>query len=307
MTMMTAAEKDTDWRQTLPDVRGRYHFDVPMAEQTWFRVGGTADVLFRPLDLEDLGDFLKKRPPDVPIHLVGAGSNLLVRDGGIRGIVIRLGRGFAALERHGTEIEVGAGALDRTVAMVCGEWGLSGLEFLVGIPGTIGGAVKMNAGCYGSEVKDRLLWAEVVDSTGTIHRLTADDLALSYRHSCLRGDQIVVRARFRCDAGDPEIIGQKLKTLLAEREASQPVRGRTGGSTFQNPDGNSAWKLIDGAGCRGMTLGQAQISEKHCNFLINTGSCSAANLETLGETVRQRVQATSGQMLHWEIVRLGEP
>lgn len=296
-----------DWCQSLPKVRGRYNFNSLMASQTWFRVGGEADILFRPVDLGDLKTFMAKRPVDTPVYVVGAGSNLLVRDGGIRGIVIRLGRGFATIERDGLEIEVGAGALDRTVAMTCGEWGLSGLEFLVGVPGTIGGAVKMNAGCYGSETKDRLVWADVMDFSGQVQRLTPADLGMSYRYSNLRPDQIVVKARFKCDKGDSQEIMQRLEALLAEREASQPVRGRTGGSTFRNPEGHSAWKLIDEAGCRGLTIGQAQVSEKHCNFLLNMGASSAADLENLGETVRKQVKDTSGYDLHWEIIRIGEP
>ncbi|MBW8310042.1 MAG: UDP-N-acetylmuramate dehydrogenase [Candidatus Paracaedibacteraceae bacterium] len=296
----------TDWRQSLPEVRGRYSLDAVMADQTWFRVGGTADVLFKPLDLKDLLKFLKNRPVDVPVYTVGAGSNLLVRDGGIRGIVIRLGRGFATVERDGNEIEVGAGALDRTVAMTCGQWGLSGLEFLVGVPGTIGGAVKMNAGCYGAETKDRLLWAEVVDLSGKLERLTPVDLEMSYRHSNIQPTQIVVRARFKCEPGNSDEIMQRLNTLLTEREASQPVRGHTGGSTFRNPDGHSAWKLIDEAGCRGLMVGQAQVSEKHCNFLLNTDACTAGDLEELGKTVRERVKVTSGYDLQWEIIRLGQ-
>lgn len=296
----------TAWRELLPPVQGRYVFDVPMAGQTWFRVGGTADVLFKPASVDDLIYFLKNRPTGIPIYVVGAGSNLLVRDGGIRGIVIRLGRGFSTVERYDQEIEVGAGALDRTVAMQCGEWGLSGLEFLVGVPGTIGGAVRMNAGCYGAETKDRLLWAELVDFDGTLTRVTADDLAMGYRHTNVQADQIVVRARFACQVGDSHQILANLAALLAEREASQPVRGRTGGSTFRNPDGLSAWKLIDEAGCRGLMQGQAQVSQKHCNFLLNTGACSAFDLESLGETVREKVKANSGHDLCWEIVRLGE-
>ncbi len=296
----------TNWRQSLPSVRGRYSFDAAMADQTWFRVGGTADVLFKPVDLEDLLVFLKNRPLNVPIYTVGAGSNLLVRDGGLRGIVIRLGRGFATIEQEGTEIEVGAAALDRTVAMSCGHWGLSGLEFLVGVPGTIGGAVKMNAGCYGMETKDRLLWADVVDLSGKLQRLTPADLEMTYRHTNIQSDQIVVRARFKCEPGNSDEIMQRLNTLLTEREISQPVRGRTGGSTFRNPVGHSAWKLIDTAGCRGLMVGQAQVSEKHCNFLLNTDACTASELEELGETVRQRVKSASGHDLQWEIIRLGE-
>ena len=293
-------------RDSLPLVRGRYSFGASMAEQTWFRVGGAADVLFKPADLDDLIHFLKNRPKDIPVFVVGAGSNLLVRDGGIRGIVIRLGRGFAAVERDGLLVTVGAGALDRTVAMTCGQWGLSGLEFLVGVPGTIGGAVKMNAGCYGSETKDRLIWADVLDFDGNLERLTPEQLEMTYRHTNVRPDQIVVAAGFKCDEGDSQQILSHLDQLLAEREATQPVRGRTGGSTFRNPEGHRAWKLIDEAGCRGLTVGQAQVSEKHTNFLLNTDACTAQDLEDLGELVRLKVKQTSGHDLHWEIVRVGE-
>jgi UDP-N-acetylmuramate dehydrogenase len=293
-------------RESLPEVRGRYSFDAAMSDQTWFRVGGPADVLYKPADLDDLIHFLKNRPESVPLYVVGAGSNLLVRDGGVRGIIIRLGRGFSSIERDGFLVAVGAAALDRTVAMSCGQWGLSGLEFLVGVPGTIGGAVKMNAGCYGTETKDRLVWADVLNFDGTLHRLTPDQLEMTYRHSNLRPDQIVIAAQFRCDEGDSAQILNRLDQLLAEREASQPVRGRTGGSTFRNPAGQSAWKLIDEAGCRGLMVGQAQVSEKHTNFLLNTDHCSAADLEELGERVRQKVKDKSGHNLRWEIVRMGE-
>lgn len=293
-------------RESLPEVRGRYSFDAVMSDQTWFRVGGQADVLYKPADIEDLIHFLKNRPESVPLYVVGAGSNLLVRDGGVRGVVIRLGRGFSTIERDGLLVTVGAAALDRTVAMSCGQWGLSGLEFLVGVPGTIGGAVKMNAGCYGAETKDRLVWVDVLNFDGTLHRLTPDQLEMTYRHSNLRPDQIVIAAQFCCDSGDSTQILNRLDQLLAEREASQPVRGRTGGSTFRNPDGQSAWKLIDEAGCRGLMVGQAQVSEKHTNFLLNTDHCSATDLEELGELVRQKVKDKSGYDLCWEIVRMGE-
>lgn len=293
-------------RESLPEVRGRYSFDAAMSDQTWFRVGGPADVLYKPADLDDLIHFLKNRPESVPLYVVGAGSNLLVRDGGVRGVVIRLGRGFSTIERDGLLVTVGAAALDRTVAMSCGQWGMSGLEFLVGVPGTIGGAVKMNAGCYGAETKDRLVWVDVLNFDGMLHRLTPDQLEMTYRHSNLRPDQIVIAAQFYCDSGDTTQILSRLDQLLAEREASQPIRGRTGGSTFRNPGGQSAWKLIDEAGCRGLMVGQAQVSEKHTNFLLNTDHCSAADLEELGELVRQKVRDKSGHDLCWEIVRMGE-
>ncbi len=301
-----------DWRDELPEVRGRYAFDAPLSGQTWFRVGGPADVLYKPADPEDLSFFLKNKPAGIPLHVIGAGSNLLVRDGGVRGIVIRLGRGFSAIDIQGDAIEVGAGALDRTVALTCAQEGLGGLEFLVGVPGTIGGAVKMNAGCYAHEVKDVLEWADVMTLDGTITRWSVEDLAMTYRHSALTQDYIVVRARFRCHPTDPEMGHQKVQKHLAEREDTQPVRGRTGGSTFKNPSGKGAvpekkaWQLIDEAGCRGLQIGDAQVSLKHCNFLMNLADASAHDLETLGDTVRDRVKQTSGVELTWEIVRWGE-
>ena len=301
-----------DWRDDLPTVRGRYVFNAPLSDQTWFRVGGPADVLYQPADQDDLSFFLKNKPTGIPVYIVGAGSNLLVRDGGLRGIVIRLGRGFSSLDLQENALEVGAGALDRTVALTCAQAGLGGLEFLVGVPGTIGGAVKMNAGCYGLEVKDVLDWADVMTLDGVVTRLSADDLAMTYRHSSLRDEDIVVRARFRCHQIDPDEGNQKVQKLLAEREDTQPVRGRTGGSTFRNPDSpdplsaKKAWQLIDDAGCRGLQIGDAQVSPKHCNFLLNLAGATAQEIETLGDTVRDRVKATSGIDLVWEIVRIGE-
>lgn len=296
-----------DWRDDLPTVRGRYVFDAPLSDQTWFRVGGPADVLYKPADPDDLSFFLKNKPTGIPLYIIGAGSNLLVRDGGLRGIVIRLGRGFSSLNIQQNAIEVGSGALDRTVALTCAQAGLGGLEFFVGIPGTIGGAVKMNAGCYGQEVKDVLDWADVMTLDGVVTRRSADDLAMTYRHSSLGVEDIVVRARFRCHQIDPDEGNQKVRKLLAEREDTQPVRGRTGGSTFKNPTTlKKAWQLIDDAGCRGLQIGDAQVSPKHCNFLLNLATATAQDIETLGDTVRNRVKDSSGVDLVWEIVRIGE-
>lgn len=313
MTLVSPVQSsstDLSWRDHLPKVRGRYVFDAVMADQTWFRVGGTADVLFKPADTEDLIHFLANKPVDVPYITIGAGSNILVRDGGIRGIVIRLGRGFSTIDIKENMVEVGAGALDRTVALTCAEKGLGGLEFLVGVPGTIGGAVKMNAGCYGTEIKDVLQWADVLDDVGNVHRLSPSDLAMTYRHSAISDGQIVLRACFKCYPASPSDALQKIQTLLAEREEAQPVRGRTGGSTFRNPealDGPSkAWQLIDLAQCRGLQIGDAQVSTKHCNFLLNLGSATAADLELLGNTVQSKVKQTTSVDLHWEIIRLGE-
>lgn len=296
-----------NWRGDLPTVRGRYVFGAPLSDQTWFRVGGPCDVLYKPADPEDLSHFLRNKPTDVPVFIIGAGSNLLVRDGGLRGIVIRLGRGFSSLDVLEDAIEVGAGALDRTVALTCAQEGLGGLEFLVGVPGTIGGAVKMNAGCYGTEVKDVLDWADVMSMDGVIKRYTAADLTMTYRHSNLTDQDIVIRARFRCSPINPDEGNLKVQKLLTEREETQPVRGRTGGSTFKNPiSPKKAWQLIDEAGCRGLQIGDAQVSPKHCNFLLNLAEASAQDLETLGESVRDRVRESAGVDLVWEIVRVGE-
>jgi UDP-N-acetylmuramate dehydrogenase len=288
-------------------------FDASLSAQTWFRVGGNADVLFKPSDAEDLSFFLQTKPKGIPIYIVGAGSNLLIRDGGMRGVVIRLGRGFSNLEFQSNALEVGAGALDRTVALTCAQRGLGGPLFLAGVPGTIGGAVKMNAGCYGSELKDILEWADIMDRDGMITRREVSELGLSYRHSRLGDQDIVIRARFRCEPMDSDVALRTVEELLAEREKTQPIHGRTGGSTFRNPDQGDqkipykkAWQLIDEAGCRGLQRGDAQVSTKHCNFLLNTDKASAQDLETLGEQVRQRVREHSGIDLTWEIIRVGE-
>ncbi|WP_032112284.1 UDP-N-acetylmuramate dehydrogenase [Candidatus Paracaedibacter symbiosus] len=295
----------TDWRTNLPAVKGRYQENALLSEQTWFRVGGPAELLFRPQTAEDLVLFLRDKPGNVPVTLLGAGSNILVRDNGISGVVVRLGRGFAGIKIEGNKVIIGAAALDRTVALTLADAGLSGLEFLVGIPGTLGGAVKMNAGCYGQEIKDVLVWAEVMDHQGRVTRLSQTDLGFTYRHSTLEADQIVIAACFELDCGAPAEIHQRLTQLLATREQSQPVKGRTGGSTFKNPLPQKAWELIDQAGCRGLQIGDAQVSEKHCNFLLNLGNAMAKDLEELGEQVRRRVQAICGVELEWEVIRLG--
>ncbi len=291
---------------TLPQIQGRYAFDQPLATSTWFRVGGPADVIFKPANTDDLQHFLKQKPHDVPVMCVGAGSNILVRDGGVDGCVIRLGAAFSKIEKNGTTIMVGAGCLDRTLAQQCQQWGLTGLEFLVGIPGSVGGAVAMNAGAYGGEVKDFLQWVEVVDLKGDLHVLTPSDLNMTYRHGNVPEGCIVTRAAFVCDVKDPNHIQQTLDDFLQRREETQPVRGRTGGSTFQNPPNQKAWELIDTSGCRGLQIGGAQVSEKHCNFLLNLGNATAHDLETLGETVRTRVLEKTGVQLEWEIIRLGK-
>lgn len=291
---------------TLPPLRGRVQRNAPLGPMTWFRVGGPAEWLVRPADLDDLLLLLRDAPPALPITVVGAASNLIVRDGGVRGIVLRLGGAFAGIEREGDALIAGAGALDATVAEHAAAAGLSGLEFLSGIPGTIGGAVAMNAGAYGSEIKDVLDWAEVATPSGLL-RLPAADLAFSYRRATLPEGGVVTRARLRATPADPAAIAARMTKIRESREATQPVRARTGGSTFKNPPGAKAWELIDAAGCRGLAHGGAMVSEKHCNFLLNTGGATAADLEALGEEVRARVLARSGVTLEWEIKRIGEP
>lgn len=295
-----------EWLDNLPTVEGRYQPQALLAKQTRFRVGGPADLLFKPQTIDDLILFLKAKPAGIPVTVLGAGSNVLVRDGGIAGVVIRLGRGFAEINIEGTQVIIGAGALDRTVALTLADAGLSGLEFLVGVPGTIGGAVKMNAGCYGQEVKDTLVWVDVMDHQGQISRLSKAQLNFSYRHSSLADDQIVIAACFELIPSEPAKIHQALSRLLAEREESQPVKGYTGGSTFKNPLPHKSWQLIDQAGCRGLQVGEAQMSEKHCNFMLNLCNATAKDLEMLGEQVRNRVRQTSGVDLQWEIIRLGK-
>jgi UDP-N-acetylmuramate dehydrogenase len=293
--------------ERLPPVRGRLRENVPLAAVTWFRVGGPAEVLFRPADAEDLAAFLGQCPADVPLTVIGVGSNLLVRDGGVPGVVIRLGGAFAHIIVEGTEISVGAGALDVNVARTAEQAGLAGLEFLTGIPGTIGGAVRMNAGAYGREIRDCLVAADIVERRGAGRCLAADALGLAYRHSRLPEGAIVVAARLRGVADDQAAIGRRMNEIRAARETTQPVRSRTGGSTFANPPSASAWSLIDRAGCRGLAVGGAKVSEQHCNFLINTGTATARDLESLGEEVRRRVFEATGVRLEWEIRRVGVP
>jgi UDP-N-acetylmuramate dehydrogenase len=290
----------------LPPLRGRVERDALLGPATWFRVGGPADVLVRPVDLDDLLLLLRDMPADMPLTVLGAASNLVIRDGGIAGVVLRLARGFGdvVVEADGGII-AGAAALDVTVAETAAAAGLAGLEFLVGIPGSIGGAVAMNAGAYGVEIKDVLDWAEIATPEGLL-RLDTAALHFGYRHAQLPARGVVVRARLRAIAGDKPAIAARLSEIRAAREASQPVRARTGGSTFKNPAGDrKAWELIDAAGCRGLTQGAAQVSEKHCNFLLNLGGASAADIEALGEEVRARVLAHSGIALEWEIRRIG--
>ena len=291
----------------LPSVRGRLTANAPIGPMTWFRVGGPAEVLFRPADAEDLATFLGALPAEVSVSVIGVGSNLLVRDGGIPGVTVRLGRGFVDVTAEGDEVRAGAGALDLNVALSAAEAGLAGLEFLSGVPGTIGGGLRMNAGAYGADIKDVLIEADAIDRKGTIHRLPGNTLGLSYRHSDAPVDWIFTGALLRGRHGESAEISRKMAEIKAAREASQPIRARTGGSTFANPPGARAWELIDRAGCRGLTLGGAQVSEQHCNFLINTGDATAADIESLGEEVRRRVHTESGVELRWEIKRIGLP
>ncbi|HYB08756.1 MAG TPA: UDP-N-acetylmuramate dehydrogenase [Alphaproteobacteria bacterium] len=298
--------------ERLPPVRGRLTENAPLDRITWFRVGGAAEVMFRPADREDLAAFLAAKPVDVPVTVIGVGSNLLVRDGGVPGVVIRLGREFAGIEVEGTRLRAGAGALDLNVALSAAEAGLAGLEFLSGIPGTIGGALRMNAGAYGREIKDALVEAEAIDLAGHLHRLPLSALGLSYRHCAAPEDWIFTGALLQAAPGDRSSIAKRMQEIQSAREDSQPIRSRTGGSTFANPDGadpagRKAWQLIDKAGCRGLRCGGAMVSEKHCNFLINVGGATAADLEALGEEVRLRVCETSGVKLRWEIRIVGVP
>ena len=287
-------------------VRGTLTPDAPLAPLVWFKSGGTAQWLFEPKDVDDLGDFLSDLDPSVPVMGLGLGSNLIVRDGGVPGVVVRLGKAFARVEPvDPVTLRCGGGASGILVSSTARDAGIGGLEFLRSIPGTVGGFVRMNGGAYGREVKDVLVDCELVLRDGERVTLGLSELGYTYRHSELPEGSIVVGATFRGHAGDPEKIQAEMDRIAEEREASQPLRSRTGGSTFKNPPGTKAWKLIDAAGCRGLTVGDAQVSEKHCNFLLNLGEAKAADIEALGEEVRRRVRAQSGVELEWEIQRVG--
>ncbi len=302
---------DTGLAGMLPALRGRVTRQAPLGAQSWFRVGGPAELLVRPEDAEDLAAFLGALPPELPVTTIGAASNLIIRDGGVAGLVVRLARGFSTVHLQPDGIVAGAACLDMTIAEHAAAAGLRGLEFLAGIPGSIGGAVAMNAGAYGADIAGVLDWAEIVTRAGDLVRLAAPCLGFGYRRSALPDGAVVVRARLRAELGDAAVIAARIAEIRAAREASQPTRARTGGSTFRNPDpaetDRRAWELIEAAGCRGLTLGGAQVSEKHCNFLLNTGGATASDLEALGESVRARVQAGSGISLAWEIKRIGVP
>nr|WP_314076224.1 UDP-N-acetylmuramate dehydrogenase [uncultured Roseococcus sp.] len=291
----------------MPVLRGRVEAGASLAPFTWFRVGGPAEWLARPADAEDLLSLLAALDPETPLTVLGAASNLIIRDGGLPGVTLRLpARGFGGIVVEADGIVAGAAALDATVAEHAAAAGLAGLEFLSGIPGSIGGALAMNAGAYGREIVDVLEWAEVATPDGLL-RLDAAGLELSYRHATLPPRGIVTRARLRAAPGEAAAIAARMAEIKASREATQPIRARTGGSTFRNPPGQKAWALIDAAGCRGLRLGGAQVSEKHTNFLLNTGGATAADLESLGEQVRARVLEHAGIDLHWEIKRIGVP
>lgn len=290
----------------MPPVRGRLREDVALNKITWFQVGGPADVVFKPEDEQDLADFLKALPADIPVFTIGVGSNLLVRDGGVRGVVIRLGRHFAKTAYDGEILTVGAGVLDGNAAKFAANAGLEGAEFLSGIPGCIGGALRMNAGAYGADISDIFLSAVAYDLNGDRHELGLKDMGFSYRHSDIPKDWIFTQAKLRLSPGNTREILDRMADISRNREESQPVRNQTGGSTFANPPGQKAWELIENVDGRGLTIGGAMVSDKHCNFLINKGTATAADLENLGEELRRRVFEAHDTLLRWEIVRVGE-
>ncbi|OBX19263.1 UDP-N-acetylenolpyruvoylglucosamine reductase [Erythrobacter sp. QSSC1-22B] len=287
---------------------GKLTPDAPLAKLVWFKAGGSADWLFEPEDADELRTFLERLEGSLPVMALGLGSNLIVRDGGVPGVVVKLGKAFAKVEvRDDHVVACGAGAHGILVASTARDAGVAGLEFLRGIPGTVGGFVRMNGGAYGRDVSEVLIDCDVVMPDGQSHTLRAADLQYSYRHSVLPAGTVVIGARFQGKAGDPEIIGAEMDRIAQAREQSQPVRTKTGGSTFKNPPGHKAWELVDAAGCRGLTMGGAQVSEKHTNFLINTGGATSADIEGLGEEVKRRVYVHCGVELEWEIQRVGRP
>jgi UDP-N-acetylmuramate dehydrogenase len=305
LTSSTFPDILPDLKARVPQLRGRLLPNQSLAELTWFRVGGPAQVLFMPEDQEDLAYLLAHLPGEIPVTVIGLGSNLIVRDGGVPGVTIRLGRGFSDIQVEGQRVRAGAGVPDVKVSRAAQEAGLAGLAFFRGIPGAIGGALRMNGGAYGRETKDALIEARGVDRQGRVHVFTNGDLHYSYRHCGAPDDIIFTEAVFAATPGDPAAIAVEMDKITESREATQPIKSRTGGSTFKNPPGHKAWQLIDAAGCRGLRIGDAQVSDLHCNFLINLGAASAADIETLGETVRQRVEESSGVALEWEIKRIG--
>jgi UDP-N-acetylmuramate dehydrogenase len=306
---MSFADISAEIAALMPDLRGRVAANEPLAPFTWFRVGGPAQILFSPADEADLAYFLAHLPREIPVTIIGLGSNLIVRDGGVAGVVVRLGaKGFGAIGvEPGERIRVGAAVPDVKLARAAADAGIDGLAFYRGIPGGVGGALRMNAGAHGGETKDALIEARGVDRSGTARVFTNADLGFSYRHSEAPEDVIFTQALYQGRKGDPATILAEMERITAAREASQPIREKTGGSTFANPPGHKAWQLIDAAGCRGFSIGDAQVSEMHCNFLVNRGHATAADVEALGEEVRRRVEAASGILLRWEIKRIGVP
>ncbi len=305
---MTLPDIVNDLKTKLPALRGRFLPNQPLAPLTWFRVGGPAQVLFMPQDEDDLAYFLGALPADIPVTVIGLGSNLIVRDGGVPGVVIRLGRGFNDVtveDNH--RIRAGTAVPDVKVARAAQDAGIAGLSFMRGIPGGIGGALRMNGGAYGGETRDALIEARGVDRAGRVRVYANVEMSYSYRHCGIADDVIFTQALFQGAPGDPAVIAAEMDKITGSREATQPIKSRTGGSTFKNPPGGKAWQLIDAAGCRGLVVGDAQVSELHCNFLINRGNATAADIEALGETVRARVKTNSGFTLEWEIKRIGVP
>lgn len=297
-----------DLAKCLPNLRGRIAANAPLAGITWFRVGGPAQILLTPADEADLAYALQQLPREIPVQVIGLGSNLLVRDGGVPGVVIRMGRGFGEIKvGEGERLTAGTAVPDVKIARAAADAGISGLSFYRGIPGSLGGALRMNAGAHGRETKDTLLEARAVDRAGKIHVLALADMGFTYRHCAIPNDWIFTQATFQGAPGLPADIVKEMDEVAQYREKNQPIKERTGGSTFKNPPSHSAWKLIDDAGCRGFRIGGAKVSEMHCNFLINDAQASGEDVETLGETVRARVKAKSGVTLNWEIIRLGEP
>lgn len=303
---MTFPDITADLKARMPELRGRLAANVLLADITWFRAGGPAQVLFTPADEADLAYFLKHKPKDLAAFVIGLGSNLLVRDGGVEGVVVRLGRGFGDIKvEDGHRLRVGTVVPDVKVARAAAEAGIAGLAFYRGIPGSIGGALRMNAGAHGTETKDVLVEARAVDPDGNIHVLSLADMGFTYRHSGVPADWIFTEALFQGTPGETADILRAMDEVAEYRERNQPIKERTGGSTFKNPPGHSAWKLIDAAGMRGVRVGGAEVSPMHCNFLINTGAATGHDIETLGETVRAKVKETSGIELQWEIKRIG--
>ena len=305
---MNGADLESRLVASLPELRGRLKAEAPLKDFTWFRAGGPAEVLYSPADEADLVYFLRETPSGIPVTIIGLGSNLLVRDGGIEGVVIRLGRGFGEIRiEDDHRLRAGTAVPDVKVARAAADAGIAGLSFYRGIPGCVGGALRMNGGAHGRETKEVLVEARAVDRQGGIHVLPVAELHYDYRHCGAPEDFIFTEALFQGEPGEPEAILAEMDGIAAYREQAQPIKSRTGGSTFKNPPGKKAWQLIDAAGCRGLMVGDAKVSEMHCNFLINEGNATGADIETLGETVRARVKETSGIELEWEIKRLGIP